>query len=61
MTICRNCNKTAQFNTADEKKGKYCKNHKLEGMINVTIKRCYQKECMKNNDKFNILFKKINM
>jgi hypothetical protein len=47
MTICRNCNKTAQFNTADEKKGKYCKNHKLEGMINVTIKRCYQKECMK--------------
>ena len=28
--------------------------NKLKGMINVTIKRCYQKDCMKNNDKFDI-------
>ena len=42
MTICRNCNKTAHFNTPDEKKRKYC----------------YQKDCMKNNDNFNIFLKK---
>ena len=51
MAICKKCNKTAHFNTPDEKKGKYCTNHKLEGTINVTIKRCYQKDCMKNNNK----------
>jgi len=42
MTICEytDCRVSACFNVSGEQKGKFCKNHKLDGMINVVDKLC---------------------
>ena len=47
MTICKKCNKTACFNTENQKIGIFCKKHKLDGMINVIIKHCIYDNCTK--------------
>ncbi len=40
MAKCKICDKRAYFNYKEEKTGKYCTNHKLNGMIDVKSKRC---------------------
>jgi hypothetical protein len=42
---CSECNKTASYNVAGMKKGIYCNEHKLEGMINVRDKKCKETGC----------------
>ena len=45
MAKCRKCNKTASYNYSYAKKGEYCQTHKLEKMINITIKYCDHENC----------------
>ncbi len=42
------------YNIASEKKGLYCKKHKLEGMVNVKNKPCIYPEC-KTQSYYNIV------
>jgi hypothetical protein len=39
------CEKIPVFNFATEKRGKYCKEHKLENMVNVKDKHCQHENC----------------
>jgi hypothetical protein len=45
MSNCRVCGKGAVFDYPGQKTGKYCLTHKLEGMINVRIKKCIEPNC----------------
>jgi hypothetical protein len=47
MTICKDadCKKQASYNVEGKKSGLYCSNHKLEGMMNVTSKKCIHEGC----------------
>ena len=47
MVTCQyeDCNNTARFNTKGNKSGKYCSKHKLDNMINITIKVCQFNDC----------------
>jgi hypothetical protein len=49
ISICNNikCSKIASYNIENEKKGLYCKEHKLEGMINIRYKMCAYQDCIK--------------
>ena len=44
MTICIElvCNVRSSFNVKGEKKGLYCAQHKLEGMVNVLKPTCIE-------------------
>ena len=45
--IHENCNKCCIYNREGETKPLYCKNHKLENMINVITKKCIFENCNK--------------
>jgi len=45
MVKCIYCYKKAYYNTNDEENAKYCKDHKLENMVNINKKRCIHKNC----------------
>jgi hypothetical protein len=49
ISICNNikCSKIASYNLENEKKGLYCKEHKLDDMVNVRCKMCAYKGCIK--------------
>ena len=49
ITICNNikCSKIASYNLENEKKGLYCKQHKLDDMVNVRCKMCAYEGCIK--------------
>lgn len=42
---CKICGKRAVFNMIGEKKGKYCKQHKTEEMVDVVNIKCLHKDC----------------
>ena len=49
-SICKeeSCKTRSVYNIPGEKKGIYCKSHKLDGMINITLKRrCNELDCKK--------------
>jgi hypothetical protein len=47
MVICsyEGCTNNARFNVKGDKIGKYCSTHKLDNMINITIKNCQYNDC----------------
>jgi len=47
MGTCKKCNKISCFNFENQKFGEYCNIHKLDNMINVTVKKCHQSGCNK--------------
>ena len=48
MTTCKyeNCKLRPCYNSPGEKKGLYCKSHRLEGMVNVVSKTCIYENCI---------------
>jgi len=58
MTICKvdGCKKQASFNNLNEKTPLYCGSCKLDGMINITKKKCIS--CLKKQASFNNLNEK---
>ena len=44
---CKNCNKIANYNFINEKYGLYCKDHKLNDMVDVKNKKCTHVNCIK--------------
>ena len=46
---CKNsdCNKRANYNHINEKKALYCKEHKLDDMVDIKHKRCKNPDCNK--------------
>jgi len=46
MTKCQKCTKHATFNYISETKPLFCKEHKIENMINVKDKRCCNENCL---------------
>ena len=40
MVRCKNCIKNAYYNNNEEEIPLYCKNHKLENMVNIKRKKC---------------------
>ena len=44
---CVSCNKIPNFNHPIETKGKYCADHRLEGMIDVMHRKCFNFDCDK--------------
>jgi len=47
MGKCKTCKKTAYFNYSGNTIGVYCKEHALEGMVNVVDKKCQEPQCDK--------------
>ena len=45
MVRCKNCIKNAYYNNNEEDIPLYCKNHKLENMINIKRKKCIHENC----------------
>ena len=42
-----NCTKQPNYNFENERQGKYCVKHKLEGMINIITQKCLFNNCLK--------------
>ena len=49
------CYKQASYNFRTEDRVIYCNQHKLEGMINIKVKRCVYKDCF-NQAYFNYCY-----
>ena len=45
MCIFENCKKRAYYNYETEEKPKFCSEHRLENMINMKSKKCFEQGC----------------